>query len=592
MTLQVRNFGVLTLAVAAAACTGSINDTSPSGTDSSGVNNGAGGSVTSPPGASGSPTTGPGAGGAASVPQDGSTSGSTPGSDGASVSGQLNLQGSPKFFRVVRLTNEQWTNSVKGVLALSTAPAQAEAFQSAVSGTTDFTNNELVLDVDSRGWSDYQAAAEAIAAQVTDDQAQLTKVYSGSDAAGFINTVGRRFYRRPLTSTETAGYQKLFDLGSAMSATKSAFAKGAAAVLEAMLQSPFFLYRTELGAVGAPLSGYEMAAKLALWLRNTSPDDALLDAAKSGSLDTVDGAVATAQKMLDEPGAKAVMRRFHGEFLHFDRFANLSKVGVANFNPTLNPELAESSYLFFDRIFSQGLGVKDIFTSTKGYVGANMAPLYGGGVAASGNGLEERDLGANRAGYFLQLPFLVLYSHNADPDSIHRGVTISLDVLCAPLGPPANVIPPLPAAKPGQTNRMRVDEHTKACGLACHNQMINPLGFAFENYDGMGQYRQTETNGSESLPIDSSGAFVFVDGKKTWNNGAELMSLLASDPQTHLCYAKKLASYGLQRDVVAADMPLLNELAATSASTSGSVKQVILALVKQSAFRTRVGGTP
>jgi hypothetical protein len=208
--------------------------------------------------------------------------------------------------------------------------------------------------------------------------------------------------------------------------------------------------------------------------------------------------------------------------------------------------------------------------------------------------LAERDLGVNRAGYFLQLPFLMLHSHNADPDAIHRGVSMVLDVLCAPLGPPADVIPPLPAVLAGQTNRQRVDGHTRECGSGCHNAMINPMGFAFENFDGMGQYRETEKNPIDMamLPIDASGSFEFVDGEKSWQNGSELMNMLATDPQGHLCYTKKLASFALQRDVVAADIPLISELSSVSTSPTGSVKQVIIDLVKHDAFRTRAVGLP
>jgi hypothetical protein len=567
MTLRFSSFAVLTLAAAAAACTGSLTGDGPDGTNGAMPGPGTGGGLT--PGSAGS-------------------SGSVP----AAVAGKLNLNGSPTYYRVVRLTNDQWTNSVQSVLGLDSPPTQAEGFQNAVSGTTDFTNNELVLDVDSRGWSDYQAAAEALATQVTSDPAKLSKLYAGTDGTGFIASVGRRVYRRPLTAAESAAYQKLFDLGATLSGTQTAFAKGAEVVLEALLQSPNFLYRTELGAVGAPLSGYEMAAKLSLWLRNTTPDDALLDAAAGpGKLDTVAGAAAAAQKLLDDPAAKAVMRIFHGEFLHLGRFANLSKEGVASYNAaTTNPELAESSYLFFDKIFSQGLGLKDVFLSTKGFVGPTMAALYGGGASAPASGFVERDLDSNRIGYFLQLPFLMLYARPDGPDPIHRGVSMSLDVLCAPLGPFAGEIPPLPQRMPGQTNRMRVDAHTNGCGTVCHNNMINPLGFAFENFDGMGQYRETEMNGSEVLPIDSSGSFAFTDGTKSYKNGAELMKVLATDQQTHLCYTKKLASFGLQRDIVEADFPLLTELSSISTSSSGSVKQVMLDLVKQDAFRVRAGG--
>jgi len=575
MTLRFLSFGVLGLVAVCGACTASISDPGPGGTNG---------------------TTGPGAtnnGGPGSPTGGGSTPGTSApvGSIPAGATGKLDVKGSPAYYRVLRLTNEQWTNSVQSILGLASPPTQADTFQNAVSGTSDFTNNELVLDIDSRGWSDFQAAAEALAKQVTSDATLLSKLYSGTDGAGFITSVGRRVYRRPLTTAEAASYQKLFDMGPSLSGTQSAFAKGAEVVLEGMLQSPYFLYRNELGAAGAPLSGYEMATKLSLWLRNTTPDNALLDAAAGpGKLDTAAGAAAAAKQMLDDPAAKAVMRKFHGEFLHFDRFANLSKVGVASYNTALNPELAESSYLFFDKIFSQGLGVKDIFLSSTGFVGANMAPLYGGGMAAPASGFVERDLGSNRSGYFMQLPFLTLYAHNGDPDSIHRGVSMSLDVLCAPLGPPAAVIPPLPAVMPGQTNRMRVDAHTKGCGTVCHNNMINPLGFAFENFDGMGQYRETEKNGNEDLPIDASGSFDFVDGTKTYKNAAELMKVLAADQQAHLCYTKKLASYGLQRDVVESDLALLDQLSKTSESASGSVKQVMLDLIQQDSFRVRSGG--
>jgi len=567
MTLRPFNFGALTLCLAASACTASITDNGPNGMNGDGPSGGPGGTMT---------------------PGGGSSSGPV-GQIPAGASSKLKLDGNPAYFRVMRLTNEQWTNSVQSILGLASAPNNAESFQNAVSGMTDFTNNELLLSIDSRGWEDYEGAAEALAKQVTSDAAQLSKLYSGTDAAGFISTVGRRVYRRPLTAAETASYQKLYDLGTKLTGTQTAFAKGAEVVLEAMLQSPYFLYRTELGAAGAPLSSYEVAAKLSLWLRNSTPDSALLDAAAGpGKLDTADGIVAATQKMLDEPAAKAVMRRFHGEFLHFAKFDQLNKVGIAGYDPSINAELSESSYLFFDKIFSQGLGVKDIFTSKTGFVSAKLAPMYGGTAPASG--FVEQDLGANRAGYFLQIPFLMLYSRPDGPDPIHRGVTMSLDVLCAPLGQFGGTIPQLPPRQKGQTNRMRVDMHTSGCGTICHNNMINPIGFAFEHFDGMGQYRETEKYPDEELPIDSSGSFAFVDGTKTYKDASELMSVLAADQQSHLCYTKKLASFGLQRDVTEADLPLLAELSAVSESNTGSVKQVMLDLVKTDAFRTRSGG--
>jgi hypothetical protein len=576
-----------------AGCDGRIGDI-PSGTGGAGPGTGnTTGSGTAGNGATGTAgngTAGTGSTGTAGTGSTGTAGTGSTGTGGTSGTAHpINLTGSPQYYRFVRLTNAQWARAVQDVLKLSAPSGLEQNFQTAVTGTTDFSNNELVLDVNQRTWSDFQSAAETLAAQVTATDAALRPAYNGTDPAGLISTLGRRAYRRPLTAAETSAYMTLYNQGSSLMGTRSAFLKGASLVIRAMLQSPYFLSRTEMGANGAALSGYEMAAKLSLWLRGTGPSDALLDsAAGPGRLDTADGAATLATTMLGEPTATAVMRQFHGELLHIDRYALISKVNTPNYREALNTEFQDVSYLFFDKIFTQGLGVKQILTSTTGYVGAGTAPLYG--MSAPASGYVERDLGPQRVGYFSQLPFLTMYGHNGEPASILRGVSMNLDVLCAQLGPPATVIPEVPPLLPGQTNRQRIDKLTEGCGMSCHNEMINPLGFAFEHFDGMGQWRDTENGG---LTIDSSGSYTFADGTtKTWTGAADLMRALAESPQAHTCYAKKLASFALQRDIVASDMPMLTALTSSSMASSGSIKQVIVDLVRNNAFRTHVGGTP
>jgi hypothetical protein len=122
----------------------------------------------------------------------------------------------------------------------------------------------------------------------------------------------------------------------------------------------------------------------------------------------------------------------------------------------------------------------------------------------------------------------------------------------------------------------------------CHNQLINPVGFAFEHFDGMGQYRDTENDG---LIIDSSGAYRFSDGTKKYSDAGGLMQAMAGSEQAHLCYAKKLASFSLQRDIVESDLPLVTALSSVSRSPDGSVKQVLTELVRNDAFRTHEDGS-
>ncbi|KYF51963.1 hypothetical protein BE08_46000 [Sorangium cellulosum] len=523
--------------------------------------------------------------------QEGS-GGPAPGGNGPATGGVargIDMPGAPQHHRFVRLTNSQWARSVQVVLNLAAPSSLSEAFEKPVAGTTDFTNNEHLLSVNQRSWDDYRSAAEALAEQVTSSDAALADVYPDTDAAGFIETVGRRAYRRPLTDAEVARYTALFETGAAMSGSKSAFAKGAQLVIRTLLQSPHFLYRTELGEDGEPLDGYEVAAKVSLWLRDAAPSDELLD--KASTLTTPEAIAAVVEPMLEEPGAVNAMRYFHRELLHFDRYATISKLGVPDYDESLNAEYEESAYLFFEKIFTEGLGVKDILTSTTGFVGPGMASIYG--LSPSGRGVVERDLGPDRVGFFSQLPYLTLNALNDESDSIHRGVSINLDVLCTPLGAPAPDIPPVPPLEPGQTNRERITQLTGACGGYCHSQLINPVGFAFEHFDGMGRYRDEENGG---LPIDSSGVYTFSEGPKSFADAGELMHHMAEGEQAHLCYAKKLASFALQRDVVPADLPLVEALAKVSrgadgsASAGGSVKKMMLELVKNEAFRTRMGG--
>jgi hypothetical protein len=123
-------------------------------------------------------------------------------SGSSSVAMGIDLLGSPQYYRFVRLTNAQWAQSVQDTLELPAASGLESSFENPVAGTTDFTNNELLLDVNQRSWGDFQAAAETLAEQVTSSASQLASIYSGTDAAGFIKAFGRRAYRRPLTATE------------------------------------------------------------------------------------------------------------------------------------------------------------------------------------------------------------------------------------------------------------------------------------------------------------------------------------------------------------------------------------------------------
>jgi hypothetical protein len=531
------------------------------------------GQVERPAGASGNPSAGSNSGGENGVAGAPSAGATGSGGDG------IELAGAPIYARVIRLTNSQWERAVADILRFD-APANLSAqFQSPVVGTTDFSNNEHVLFVDGRAFADFEAGAEAAAALATGSVAALAKVHDGDDAAGFVRSVGRRAFRRPLTPEEEATYQGIFARGEELYGT--GFVNGAALVVRALLQSPHFLYRSELGPGGKPLNGYEVASKLSFWLLGTTPSDALLDAAEAGELDSVDGLESRAREMLENRAAVDVLRDFHGQLLRFERFASLAKPGVPA-DPHLNAELEQASLLFFDRILEGGHGVREILTSQVGFVGLSLAEVYG--LEPPASGLVERELGPARRGFFMQAPFLMAHANGEESSPVQRGLRLHLDVLCGKIGAPPAELPLLPPSEPGQTNRERVEQLTASCGGDCHGKYMDPLGFAFEAFDGMGRQRD------DVEAAETAGSYPFVDGTQQFADAGELMQLMADGTQAHACYAKKLSSYALQRDIVAADWPLLESL--TPVSQEQSLKELIVALVRDPAFRLRSEGTP
>jgi hypothetical protein len=487
----------------------------------------------------------------------------------------------------VRLTHQQWENSVKDLLKLAAVPGLSSSFTGDPPNGT-FSNNERKLFVTSGLRTDYERAAETLAKQVAQNATSRTAIGASGNAANFIRTFGRRIYRRPLLTEEQQRYEALFASAATLFTSGDAFANGTELVLRAMLQSPNFVYRTELGTDGMPLSSYEVAAKLSFLLRDTTPDDALLDAAERGELGTADAIGQRAQAMLETAEAKAIVAKYHSEFFGLVRFETIAKdkTTFPAYTDSMNDEFIQADKLFFDNVFSGGKGLREILLSNVAYVNAASAPLYG--VQASGSGLTQVELGPERPGFFTRLGFLAYNANLRDSDPIHRGVDISHRVLCSTLAAPAGEIPPLPPGMPGQTTRDRVAAHTgEGTCAGCHASIINPLGFAFENFDAMGQIRTTD-NGK---PVNTADSYELATGVVSYAGAPELLALLAESPEAHSCYSARIGEYALGRDLDAADRPLVNEVVQASMAETGSIKSMLLAAVRNPLFSVRTGGT-
>jgi hypothetical protein len=489
----------------------------------------------------------------------------------------VSLDGSPLYTRVQRLTNRQWKNAVTDILRLEDPGSLGDDFRTPPLAS-GFTNNERFLFVNVQEALDFERGSEAAAALATGTESALARLHSGTDRAGFVSAFGRRAFRRPLGAEEQRKYEGVFALGEELYG--AGFAQGAALVIRAMLVSPHFLYRTELGPAGEPLNGYEAASKLSFWLLGTTPSDALLDSAAAGELDSADGLEQAARQMLDRAGAVEVARDFHAQAFRLSRDVPTAKIAVPEFDDAVSAEAIEAASLFFDGVFEGG-GLREILTSPRAFVGPKLAPLYG---VEPPDGIEEMTLDPARVGYFLQVPFLSTFSDDEQPGTVGRGIALNHEVLCNEI--PAVSPSSLGDRAPGETNREFITRATAGCTGSCHEVFFNPLGFAFEGFDGLGRRREAD-NGR---PVDTTGSYPFADGTRDFADARELVQIMADSEQAHTCYAKKVTGYALQRDIVEADRPLLESLA--EVSREGSLRDLVISLVRAPAFRLRAEGLP
>jgi hypothetical protein len=513
------------------------------------------------------------------------------------------LQTQVETSRFPRLTHLQWENTVQDLLHLPAPSGLSASFTGDPLGGI-FDDNEASLLVTPGLWADYQLAAEELSAQVTNDAALLAGLLPAgaptdpaARALAFIEQVGKHAYRRPLTAAEVIRYQALFAQGKDVVDGPDDFARGVRLTLQAFLQSPYFVYRVEANRKAGedgniPLSAHEIATKLSYLLWNTMPDDALFTAAEGGALDTPEGILAEATRLLEDDRARATVAWFHEQLYQYDHYDDLNKdpTKFPTFSPALGADLKTEARLFIeDVVFAQGGGIREILTSRTSFVNDKLAAIYGL-PGAFGGEFTRVDLDPKqRSGFLTHLGFLASNATKLEQHSIHRGVFINRRVLCAQLPDPPNNVPPLPPPTASQTNRERVDKHTGkgTCGASCHGTLINPAGFAFEHYDAIGQY-QTEEKG---FPIDSADTYPLGGKSITYQDAIEFDALIAESDQVHECYARSWLEYGYGRAHDDRDRDTIKELG--KASRKGT-KALILALTQTAAFRTRAPqkGTP
>jgi hypothetical protein len=371
----------------------------------------------------------------------------------------------------------------------------------------------------------------------------------------FVETFGKRAFRRPLSEAEVTRFTALIDLGT----TKKTFATGVGMATQAILNSADFLYKPEIGEDQgggiSKLTGFEMASRLAFYLWRSLPDDALLDSAESGGLDEVAGVNDAVTRLL---GDRAKAGPAVAEF--FDDWLALRAIGSdgkdATTYPAWNPEIAAAAQtearLFANGNFWDGLKVSDLFLANTSVMNKPLADFYGI-TGPAGADFEPTTLdGVHRFGFLTQAGFLSTQAKNADTSPVKRGKFIQLNILCGTVAPPpAGIEAAFPEVDPNGTARERLAQHREEEVCAgCHKYM-DPIGLPFEHYDGIGQWRETDAQGRT---LDVSGEVVgSKDQDGAYDGVRELADKLSKSYDTRTCYAEKWFERSFARGVVETD---------------------------------------
>jgi Protein of unknown function (DUF1592)/Protein of unknown function (DUF1588)/Protein of unknown function (DUF1595)/Protein of unknown function (DUF1585)/Protein of unknown function (DUF1587) len=504
------------------------------------------------------------------------------------------LDGVALTSRLRRLTRLEYQRTVTDLLGLDLQQIKLEFPEEVATLDGYFALGSLRMT--DRLIAEVQRAAEGLAAQFVGDGALVARV-AGCDglapACGdpFIQSFGRRAYRRPLSESEAQRYRSLFD-SAATSAGGSVLA-GVQAVVEAMLQSPHFLYRIERGRgvvdeLGEQITDYEAATRLSFMLRGTSPDAALLDAAAAGELSTPAGIAQQAQRLVNDPAVAERVYDYHSRWLRLESLAAASK-DPARF-PEFSPELLDSmraeTARFIEQTTLEGDGaVSALLTAPYTFVDARLASLYGL-QGSFGEGLTRVDLpsGSPRAGLLTQASFLAGHSSGSRQTSpILRGVFVLRRLLCQDIpDPPPNAqsMEPEPSLVPLVTTRDYFEWKTSmdAC-QGCHTR-INPVGFALEDFDAIGRYREQE----EGALVDASGSLNLGGSMLQYAGGKELAAAIANRPEALACYARNWLRYLWGRADTDADLRTLTRIRQRLATRDYGVRDLLIDVTQSAAF--------
>jgi Protein of unknown function (DUF1592)/Protein of unknown function (DUF1588)/Protein of unknown function (DUF1585)/Protein of unknown function (DUF1587)/Protein of unknown function (DUF1595) len=409
-------------------------------------------------------------------------------------------------------------------------------------------------------------------------------------AQKIIANLAHRAYRRPILATDLPPLLALYQ----QRAQKAGFEAGIRLALQSILVSPEFVFRIELdppeSAAGSVhrVSDVELASRLSFFLWSSMPDDELLAVAERGSLG--DPAVLEAQvrRMLADPRSQALVKNFVGQWLFLRNIPRIQPDSGAfpNFDDNLRQALEQETELLVESTLREDRSVADLLRTDYTFVNQRLAEHYGmKGIY----GTEFRRVAVtdpNRQGLLGQASIMTVTSYPDRTAPTIRGKWVLEQLLGTPPPPPPPNVPALKddASAKTLTMRQRMEEHRASPQCSVCHRLMDPIGFALENFDGIGRWRDSASEDGTGA-IDSSG--VLPDGTG-FNGPAGLRDILLSKRNQFVeAFTERLLTYALGRGVEEYDAPAIRRIAREASADDQKWSSIILGIVKSNPFQMR-----
>ena len=488
-----------------------------------------------------------------------------------------------------RLTLDEYIATVRAATGVNIAK-KARAMLPTDLRADGFSNTAYNLNVDLKHINAYAQLARAVVSQM--DVASFAKRFSSKrsftdkDMHAFIEKLGRWVLRGPLEEREIVQYR---GITTTVVANGGNYDKAVGLVIEAMLQSPRFIYRVENQQSSGRVNNHELAVRISYLIWGAPPDKALNDAANKGELRDASKLQSHVQRMLKNPRAVNRSVQFLSEWLNLDHLNNLrpNKKTFPNWTPGLAADMRSETVEFFKEVvWKQNRPLSDLLNAQLTFLTPALAKHYGLKVLQNGTDSLRYDLTKipSRGGLLTQGSMLTRGGDEAS--MVTRGLFVMHDLLRGVVKdpPPCVDTTPMPS-KPGLTQRAIAEQRiaNKKCG-SCHGK-FEPLAFGLERFDGLGSFFNKDRHGN-ALRNDGT---ILIPGKAkhiAYKNSAELMNLIAGSDRVRHSITWKLAQFAAGRPLGAREVRMVDKIHRAAQKDGGTYASLITAIVLSDLVQT------